>query len=345
MNRNEMPNEIVERLLWQAKEKKRRVSQHASNRASEIGHPCLRRLTYLRVLPATARSMYDTELQWIFDMGIGLEAEAKLDLQEAGFELYNEPKSRYWQKYNISGTVDTRIIWNKKVIPVEIKGINHYLWEKIAKDPSIDTLKNDYRVWVQKYPAQILIYMLLHDVDEGFFYFKDKLTNRPKIVWVYLESYMEYAESLIQKAETIEKHIKANTLPERITNLDVCQHCEFLEYCAPDIQLGENLELLQNDPELVEKLNRRESLKSYQKEYRELDDEIKGRFKLLAKPKVSIDDYIITVTERKRDGYVVEPTTYFDVRIRHLEGKKDDATKAKKSTTKRKTKMKAKKRK
>jgi hypothetical protein len=252
-----------------------------------------------------------------------MEIVAKDDLREAGFKLYDVPKGEVWEKYNISGKIDTRIEWKKKIVIVEIKGINHFLWMKLAKDPHLDTLLNDDRAWVKKIPGQLLIYLLLHNQNEGFLFLKDKLTNQPLIIWAYLQEphHLEIAEGMLKKAESINKHVANDTLPDRIKNRSICMQCEFKTQCLPDITKGEALELLQEDTDIIDRLERREEIKSLSSEYNTLDKQLKKIFEDIGKKKVAIGDFIIERTKKHRDGWTVPGGDYISTKIIKL-GKK-----------------------
>lgn len=329
VERMKYPQEkMIEQAIWNAKTKQKSMWQTQTNRASELGHPCLRYLYYLRTCPVEKRKMYDTTLQFIFDIGKVLEDVSKKDLREAGFQIYDVAKSKHWKKYNITGMVDTRIhhpLDEKKIVPVEIKSINHFLWLKL-KD--IDDFFTDKRVWVQKYPAQLMVYCLLENAEEGMFLLKDKLTGEYKVIWLYFENYTTFADKLIRKAEAINEAVDKEKAPERRMTIDnivyqgeeICDRCQFFNVCMPDKHFGGKLELLKPDPEAEDKLKRFFELRSNAKEYLALEKELKAHFKQFSKDKMNIGDFIITIKEYHNDGgtKVTPPYDYKVVKFKQL---------------------------
>jgi len=92
----------IDSKVRQAYEQKRRVSPCRSNRASQIGHPCLRYLTYCRkdwkqkVLPSV-------ELLWIFEMGNLIEEMAVKRLTKAGLLVTQQQRDFEEPKQGITG--------------------------------------------------------------------------------------------------------------------------------------------------------------------------------------------------------------------------------------------------
>jgi hypothetical protein len=93
----------------------------------------------------------------------------------------------------------------------------------------------------------------------------------------------ELGETLLKRAEEINKHLTAGTMPEPINNEMWCGNCAFAHICLP-VQIGKEVEV--DTSELSELLDRLEELKPVVKEYDEIDEQIKtiveGREKILA---------------------------------------------------------------
>src|SRR5437867_568445 len=65
----------------------------------------------------------------------------------------------------------------------------------------------------------------------------------------------DYAESLLRRAERINAHVEAGTLPERIPfNEEVCPRCPFYALCLPDFEGKDPIAFLED--ETVEFLDR-----------------------------------------------------------------------------------------
>jgi hypothetical protein len=148
---------------------------------------------------------------------------------------------------------------------------------------------------------------------------KNKNTGQLKQIIVELD--YEYAEELIQKADRINLHVAQGILPDRMEyDEDICPNCSFFMLCLPHEALQAGASLL-DDPELEAMLNRREQLKPFVDEYKEIDKAVKEQIKAALGEKgeaVIGTDWYVTVKQRTRKGYTVPETTYQDVKIQRL---------------------------
>ena len=112
----------------------------------------------------------------------------------------------------------------------------------------------------------------------------------------------DLGETLLKKAETINRHVDDNTLPDPIEWDDnICMECGYLHVCNP-VRITKELEVVDDD-ELNELLIKRESLQQYAKEFEEVDGILKE--KLEGKDKLIVGDYYITGAWRKTTRYEV----------------------------------------
>jgi len=91
------------------------------------------------------------------------------------------------------------------------------------------------------------------------------------------------AKNFLQRAEAINRHVAAGTLPDPIDNDLWCEQCPFRHICLPE-HIGQEVEIDTTD--LAVLLDRMEEIKPMTKEYEELDNQVKemvkGREKILA---------------------------------------------------------------
>lgn len=296
---------IVEKIL-EAKEAKIRQYPVNANRASELGHECLRYLVLNRTR-WQEKTLYDARLQMVFDMGRMVEDLVFQDLKDAGFSIVEQQRPFSWAKYQITGSIDFKLAIDGKVYPTEVKSSAPHPFASI--NSVVDMLHHKYH-YMRKYPAQLTLYLLMDNKDEGLFLFKNKSTGELKEIWMDLD--YEFAESLVQKAEAINKHVEEGTLPAPMDyNEDICGSCGFVHICMPD-RIGKEVEVTQ-DGELLELVTRYMALKPGAKEYDEVNDRItelvKGREKIL------VGDYYI-------EGKWVERKVYHvpdDVKQKYLD--------------------------
>ncbi len=268
---------IVEKVL-DAKQAKIKQWPVNANRASNMGHECLRYL----VLERTSwqeKTLHDARLQMIFDMGNVVEQATLQDLREAGFTIVEQQRAFSWAKYQITGTIDCKLAIDGKVYPTEIKSAAPYSFDSIN---SIEDMRRHKYHYARKYPAQLTLYLVMDGKDKGLFLFKNKSTGELKEIWLDLD--YEFAESLIKKAEAINRHLVTGTLPEPMEyNDQICGDCGYAHICLPD-RIGKEVEV-QDDGELVDLVRKYDALKASAKEFDEVDKKIneivRGREKIL----------------------------------------------------------------
>ncbi len=298
----------IVQAITEVKAKKIKLWPVNSNRASEMGHPCERYLVYLRTRNED-RILHDVGLQFIFDDGNLHEQGVLSDLKEAGFKIIEQQRPFEWKKYQITGMIDAKILDGDKAIPIEIKSFHPYVWEKVN---SIQDMLNGKMIFLRKYPAQLTLYLIMDEKEEGLFILKNKVNGRLKQIPITLD--YGYAESLIQKAERINLHVTAGTLPDQIPwEMGACEDCSFRIICLPT---HEHKGSLIDDPEIEMKLDRRGELKPMVDEYNELDREIKDRLKEI--PEAVIGNWIIKGKWVDKKEYTVQASRYWQMTIRQL---------------------------
>jgi len=232
----------------------------------------------------------------LFEAGNMIESLAKWELERAGFKITNQQRDFEDKKTQITGHVDFFLSSDgKDAVPCEVKGINHYDFTDVNSPE--DMLKSK-RVWMQKYPAQLQLYLYLAGIEEGLFYLKDKQTMEPKEIWMNLD--YEYTEGLLQKAERINKHVEDGTLPDQVSDLSICEYCEFNHICLPPTACSPVDFMLNHErEEWIKRLEEWERLKPTSKEFGDLDKRIKAYFK--EKPDTVVGDFMIKHREIERN--------------------------------------------
>lgn len=257
-----------------------RVSAVRSNRAGVLGHPCLRYLTYLRtrweeMMPP------EPELLQIFREG-RVHEQAVLDqLREAG---YNVILQQYPFAYRerpelmISGKIDGAILLrDRRTIPFDVKSFAPATWHQIEEHNEM-SVREHRHYWVRNAYAQLLLYDLMDNQEVGLLFCKNKATGQLKQVEVYLD--FAYAETLLQKAAAVNRHVAAHTLPDRIPySQAICGRCDAFAMCLPDEALRVGATLV-DDPAFEAQLTRRAELEAAASEFKRLDEAIKERVKV-----------------------------------------------------------------
>ena len=243
----------------------------SGNYASQVGHPCERNLVYNRLnwneklLPAPSKLL-------IFRDGNAHENEVLKLLNEAGIQVIEQQRPFELKDLEVRGKIDGRIKINGHAIPLEIKSINPYDFDKIH---TVQDLLNSPKPWTQGYVAQMMIYLLMMNEQDGIMLFKNKATGQLKQINVTLD--YAFAEGICKKLERVNKHVKAGTYPDRITDRSICGYCDFRHICLAD-EVSESINIT-DDPEITDLVEQREALKLQAKAFEELDDKLKEIWK------------------------------------------------------------------
>jgi len=305
-----------------------------SNRASELGHPCERFLTYNRVAWRHAR-LPDVGLQYVFDEGRRSEEHALEDLRKAGYTILEGQRSFEWPDKQITGAIDGKILLPKnhphpRAVPIEIKSTNPYDWERIT---SVADLVNSQKMWLRKIPAQITTYLLLNASEEiGALMMRNRSTGQYKTLPVMLD--YQLAETMVAKAERVNARIALiyaaggipesgivpeavdALLPERIPfDQDICLRCNYFALCLPDVFAKQSAEVV-DDTELASMLDRRAELAPFSDEYDSVDRAIKKR--VGDRDRVIVGNWLVTSEMRTRKGFTTQDTTFRVYKIAQL---------------------------
>lgn len=257
------------------KQSKIQVRPCHSNQCSDIGHDCERYLTYRRTR-WQEQTLPPVDLQYIFDEGHQQEIQIRRTLEDAGYIITQDGQSFTWKEYNITGTIDGKIAGDRQgyfpvAIPYDAKSMSPHVFQ------SINTVEDFKKYpWTRKYTAQLVMYMLLTGTEAGIFVLKNKSTGKLKLIPIPLD--LELGEEMLQRAERVNAHVKAGTLPDPIEyKEDVCGKCAFFHICNPDVEFkGAHFE---SDEEALMKVTRLFELEETAKEYESLKKEITEAYK------------------------------------------------------------------
>lgn len=292
--------------------KKSRIKQWPvkSNRASNLGHECIRYLVFERTR-WEEKKLHGVELQTIFDEG-HLHEEAVLTLlRQAGFFIIEQQRAFEWRKYNITGHIDAKVVGDGFATPIEIKSSSPFTWQSFN---SLSDLVNHKYHYVRMYLAQMTLYLLMDNKEDGLFLFKNKQTGMIKEIPMKLD--YDLGEKLLQKAEVINKHVEENTVPDCISyDENICGDCGYIHICLPNIK--RNALEIKDDREIENKLNRWNELKTAKAEYEKLDKDIKKTFS--EREKVVVGNYLVTGKWQERKGFFVEPSQFWKTKIQTIE--------------------------
>jgi len=267
--------------LTELKEKKIKRYPCTVNRASAIGKAvpmldgCLRRGVYERT-HWEEKELHDVRAQFIFDEGSEQEEIVVRQLSQAGVKIINrgqaftiiDTRPGKTGKILLSGETDGEVVITeeaghaKDTITCEIKSMNPNIFSQMHE---FEDFKK--KPWTLGYMAQIMGYMLGHNKDQGLFLLKDKSNGLVRQIHVPMD--YEIGEAVLKTAEEINDHVDAGTLPERRSEIDKCEYCEFRKICIPDVNFETGVTVAQ-DPEFEKHLNEYWELNEASKRCQEL---------------------------------------------------------------------------
>jgi hypothetical protein len=280
-----------------------------SNRASDLGHPCVRYLVLSRT-HWKERALHDVGLQRIFSLGNEIEQITLKELAASGVRVVEQQRPIEIKKYQITAHPDGKIIDvddERLLYPMDIKSCSPHIFDAIS---TIEDMQRSKYLHLRKYPTQITVYMMDDDGrmqhDKGLLIFKNKVSGKLKEVWMDWDQ--SFADSILAKAEAVNQHIAAGTLPEPCEYDEaVCGSCPFTHICNRE-RVGNEVEISDNE-ELAGMIVRMNELADAFKEYNSLNKEI-GKI-VEGKEKLICGDYFIDGKWCERKGFTVEPSRYW----------------------------------
>lgn len=277
------------------------IAPHPLNRASEAGHPCIRFLVLSRT-KNELRKQTDLELQRIFSEGNLQEDSGFWILKAAGIKIEQQQRAFEWKEFELSGRVDGFVLDGSNRWPLEYKSISPNGFIEVSDSWNFHGLLGSKKHWIRKYPAQLLLYMMMANKEQGVMVFKDKTRVAiHQINFELTEVALTYIETILKKLEEVNAHVRAGTCPGAQW-IDECSDCPFFKTaCLPDVDFGPGLEII-NDSGLEEKLKRWEETAECSAEHEKLDREIKEQVK---GRNLVVGDYLIESKELSRKSYEI----------------------------------------
>lgn len=242
--------------VYEEAKKRIKIMPQNTLRASSIGDPCDRKHVY-SLTRALDQLPHDVGLQRIFEEGEIQEQAVIRELQRAGIQVVEQQIAMEWKQYGITGHSDCTIY--PEGATCDIKSMSPHIWDMcFPRGPAVYEWsevaeKFERKPWLRKYRGQVTLYMLMRSSDKAMLLCKNKSTGALAQVNVPLD--YAYGEELIQRAERVNAHVKAGTLPERIPwDEEVCPDCQFYHICLPS-HVGKDPLVFMTDPQVEKMLN------------------------------------------------------------------------------------------
>ena len=283
-----------------------------TNWASNLGHPCTRYLVHAR-LDWNKKDPISPSLQKRFEEGRRQEDAMYRLLDDLGIKVWERGVHFKWDKYQISGKLDSITEYMGTKYPTEIKSCETYVFDQIN---SIEDLRSHKRHYMRGYLTQLMVYMMEKNEEEGLFIFKGKGSGDIKPIILHFD--YDLGEEFLKKAEIANKYVAKKEYPDRIPyNPEICDQCWFRTACLPPKENIEGVSLV-DDLYFINLLEEREKLKGFHTEYDKIDREVKGILKAQKDKKLFAGDFMITGSDVHKDGYTVESNDYIRWAIKNL---------------------------
>lgn len=277
-----------------------------SNRASQIGHPCARLLTYQRTHWEDFASI-DDGLLGIFATGNELEPIIERVLSKAGGAA--DPrwrivggqaamKDRFLRDYEITGHIDGILQvhaddhWINWAV-ADIKTCSDYTFDGI--NTAADLVRPLAPSWMRGWRSQLNIYAFGNDLERCVLILvrKSNLFD-VKMIWFDLD--LEHVQGLLDKAAAINKAVadwKINgddsKHPPKINKPESCGKCKIAHICNPVLQLDPGAQFI--DEDIITLLDERAELHPLKKRFDVVDRGLKAN--LPTGPLIFCGDHVI----------------------------------------------------
>ena len=240
------------------------------NRASEIGHPCLRYLYLLRTM-SVEQSL---KLWRLFKVGREFEEVIiKKLLQILPVKAFQRPVED--KELCLAGVLDV-LLENDE--PIEIKSCGKYSFSEIYKFSEKPVLLRQADILYRKYYFQVQSYLFMLDVEKGFLFVKDRESGNELLIEVVRDE--EAIKEIKTKCEKINEAYEKQILPIGIFLKDVCSQCFFYkEICEKEFKKDKKVEVVNLSEDFLDKLDRYFVLKEQLKALEKLEKEIKEKIK------------------------------------------------------------------
>ncbi len=292
---------IVDRVLGMI-EKSRKLIPVNSNWASQMGEDCLRFLVLHRT-SWELQELPSLPLMCRFDIGHAVEAMALRKIEDAfGQQIILRQQPFVEKRSGISGKIEGVIqCEDGKKRPLEIKSMATAIFEQFSDDPH-DLSDFEKYPWTRKYVPQLSIYLYLAGYEEGVLVLV-ALDGRYKEKIVKLD--YDLVDGLIKKAEAVNAHVAAGTLPDYHPDAGKCLECRLFTVCKPPMKYGDGPVEINHD-DLAANLRIWDETRKPRKAYEDAYENIKSF--IGARPAVLCDKYQITRTPNKKGALLTKIT-------------------------------------
>jgi hypothetical protein len=253
-----------------------KYSPSKTNRASQMGYNCIRRLYYERMHPEEKTPFSE---QALANMREGTEQEKAIrkHLMELGFDIKRSQEPFEFEEIQLSGHWEGFLKKGKEEILFEIKTTTQFTYDKLN---TIEDFRSNR--WWEGYLKQVTVYMAASHQSNSLFLVKDR--SRWQIKEFPYNFDIDVWNGIYAKCNTINDHIAKNKIPEDkyCYSFQECDSCNFLNFCCPQRVIAHEGFKRVSDFEEIDMVARYMQLKGekkeLEKEYKEVDKYIGKKY-------------------------------------------------------------------
>jgi hypothetical protein len=239
------------------------------NYPSSLSHPCLRKLWNDRDHGDRALPLDPGVIQ-VMEEGKQHEALTLKQLQEAGVIIQQQQSPVEDKDLAIYGKIDGRIADNGRLVPLEIKSLSPYAFEKLE---TLDDILGADAHYTRALANQLMLYLYLTAEEGGILLLKNRATGELRQIDVALnDQALQIVEGLLQKAAKLNAVIEKREQPEKLPyDKKLCGGCGYRVECWGDEEAFTPPPVEINEQELLDLLRERDQLAIAAKQYEKAD--------------------------------------------------------------------------
>jgi len=263
---------------WQEDLMNETYSPSKTNRASQSGYKCIRRLYYERMSPeGKAPFSYDAKAR----MREGKQQEKNIRAWMQSNPTWDLERLQEFveiKDLQLTGHIEGFLIKdNGKPILFEIKTCEKWTFDKV-KAEGIDYFLNPSNRWFNGYLNQKTIYMEATEQEKSVFFIKDR--SKWDICEVEYFYEPERWNDLETKYRMLNEYVAKEELPpDSACEYSECDSCPFINFCNPDrVIMHEGYKRISDEEEIdmvARYLQLKKEKKEYEKELKDIEQMLK----------------------------------------------------------------------
>jgi hypothetical protein len=269
----------IDRAIDQFHEEGRRVYPQHTNRASQGGITCARRLLWHRTRWEEA-ALPDLGLQRRFALGNVFEDIVSGWLGKAGFKIIGSQRDLVWRAYELTGHIDGELEIEIERVLLETKSCSEFVYRRIERCSTAADLVAIGKDYITGYVTQTGLYLFQLNREEkkevrfGLILFVNKNSGQTHCVVVDAldRTVLDLVEAHLKRLERVNAAVKAGEDIEAEPG-EYCARCPFLGACSPQQSFGPGMK--RADEELASLVEIRQENARAHKEYEEADAAVK----------------------------------------------------------------------